>query len=113
MRERFIGQIKPEKKIVSYRRGLIAAAVLIPFLFLSIFLWFLADRTGVFSATEYAELKSKEDQEIAVWFNDNVIYPDKVRLNCYYYHHYSFFKDIEMIVATILGRKVKFAEEYV
>ena len=29
MRERFIGQIKPEKKIVSYRRGLIAAAVLI------------------------------------------------------------------------------------
>ena len=65
------------------------------------------------SSTEYAELKSKEDQEIAVWFNDNVIYPDKVRLNCYYYHHYSFFKDIEMIVATILGRKVKFAEEYV
>ena len=25
------------------------------------------------------------DQEIAVWYNDNVIYPDKVRLNCYYY----------------------------
>ena len=44
MRERFIGQIKPEKKIVSYHRGLIAAAVLIPFLFLSISLWFLADR---------------------------------------------------------------------
>ena len=25
------------------------------------------------------------DQELAVWYNDNVIYPDKVRLNCYYY----------------------------
>ena len=23
------------------------------------------------------------DQEVAVWYNDNVIYPDKVRLNCY------------------------------
>ena len=28
------------------------------------------------------------DQELAVWYNDNVIYPDKVRLNCYYYRHY-------------------------
>ena len=27
------------------------------------------------------------DQELAVWYNDNVIYPDKVRLNCYYYRH--------------------------
>lgn len=38
------------------------------------------------------------DQELAVWYNDNVIYPDKVRLNCYYYRHYSFIKDIEMIL---------------
>lgn len=53
------------------------------------------------------------DQELAVWYNDNVIYPDKVRLNCYYYRHYSFWKDIEMIIATVLGRKVKFAEEEV
>lgn len=65
------------------------------------------------SSTDYAELKDKEDQEVAVWFNDNVIYPDKVRLNCFYYHHYSFIKDIEMIIATLLGRKVKFAGEYV
>ena len=48
-------------------------------------------------------------QEVAVWYNDNVIYPDKVRLNCYYYRHYSFWKDIEMIFATVLGFKVKFA----
>ena len=51
------------------------------------------------------------DQELAVWYNDNVIYPDKVRLNKYYYEHYSFLKDIEMIFATVLGFKVMFAGE--
>lgn len=52
-------------------------------------------------------------QEIAVEYNDEFIYPDKVRINCYYYHHYSFWKDIEMILATVLKFKVKFAGEYV
>ena len=52
-------------------------------------------------------------QEVAVWYNDNVIYPDKVRLNCYYYRHYSFWKDFEMIFATVFGFKVKFAGEEV
>jgi len=52
-------------------------------------------------------------QEIATEYNDTVIYPDKVRLNCYYYRHYSFWKDIEMILATVLGFKVKFAGEEV
>ena len=50
-------------------------------------------------------------QVIAVEYNDTVIYPDKVRLNCYYYRHYSFVKDIEMIFATVLGWKIKFAGE--
>ena len=54
---------------------------------------------------------SMTDQDLAVWYNDNVIYPDKVRLNKYYYEHYSFVKDIEMIFATVLGFKVKFAGE--
>lgn len=58
-----------------------------------------------------AEGDTREAQEIAVEYNDNVIYPDKVRLNCYYYRHYSFIKDIEMIFATVLGRKIKFAGE--
>lgn len=62
---------------------------------------------------EYAELTEKGNQEVAVWYNDNIIYPDKVRLNCYYYRHYSFWKDIEMIFATVLGFKVKFAGEEV
>ena len=65
------------------------------------------------SEEEYAELVTKGDQDVAVWYNDNVIYPDKVRLNCYYYRHYSFLKDIEMIFATLLGFKVKFAGEEV
>ena len=53
------------------------------------------------------------DQELAVWYNDNIIYPDKVRLNCYYYRNYSFIKDIEMVFATVLGFKVEFAGEEV
>lgn len=44
-------------------------------------------------------------------YNDRVIYPDKVRLNLYYLEHYSFLKDIEMIVCTVLGKKMKYAGE--
>ena len=57
------------------------------------------------------EIDSMSDQELAVWYNDNVIYPDKVRLNCYYYRHYSFVKDIQMILCTVLGRKMEYAGE--
>jgi len=53
------------------------------------------------------------DQELAVWYNDNVIYPDKVRLNCYYYRHYSFVKDIQMILCTVLGKKMEYAGEVI
>lgn len=51
------------------------------------------------------------DQELAIWYNDKVIYPDKVRLNCYYYRHYSFIKDIQMILCTVLGKKMEYAGE--
>lgn len=64
-------------------------------------------------AKKQAEGDSRPVQEIATEYNDNVIYPDKVRLNKYYYRNYSFFKDIEMIFATVLGWKVKFAGEEV
>lgn len=50
-------------------------------------------------------------QEIAEDYNDRVIYPDKVRLNCYYYRHYSFIKDLQMIFCTVLGQKMKYAGE--
>lgn len=53
------------------------------------------------------------DQELAVWYNDNVIYPDKVRLNCYYYRNYSFIKDIQMIICTVLGKKMEYAGEVI
>lgn len=52
-------------------------------------------------------------QEIALEYNDTVIYPDKVRLNCYYYRHYSFIKDIQMIFCTVLGKKMKYAGEVI
>ena len=64
-------------------------------------------------AKKQAEGDTRPMQEIAIEYNDKVIYPDKVRLNCYYYRHYSFWKDIEMIFATVLGFKVKFAGEEV
>ena len=57
------------------------------------------------------DLDKMTDQEVAVWYNDNVIYPDKVRLNCYYYRHYSFIKDIQMIFCTVLGKKMEYAGE--
>lgn len=52
-------------------------------------------------------------QEIAVEYNDTVIYPDKVRLNCYYYRHYSFLKDLQMIFCTVLGKKMEYAGEVI
>lgn len=63
------------------------------------------------STTDYADLTDKADQDVAVWYNDNVIYPDKVRLNCYYYRNYSFIKDIQMIFCTVLGKKMEYAGE--
>lgn len=67
---------------------------------------------------KYVAQKQKEGdtrsmQEIAVDYNDQVIYPDKVRLNCYYYRHYSFIKDIQMIFCTVLGKKMEYAGEVI
>lgn len=59
------------------------------------------------------QINKMSDQELAVWYNDNVIYPDKVRLNCYYYRHYSFIKDIQMILCTVLGKKMEYAGEVI
>ena len=57
------------------------------------------------------QIDKMSDQELAVWYNDHVIYPDKVRLNCYYYRHYSFIKDIQMILCTVLGKKMEYVGE--
>ena len=67
---------------------------------------------------EYVAQKQKEGdtrdpQDIAVEYNDTVIYPDKVRLNCYYYRHYSFIKDIKMIICTVMGKKMEYNGEMI
>ena len=59
------------------------------------------------------QIDKMSDQELAVWYNDNVIYPDKVKLNKYYLDHYSFIKDIQMIVCTVLGKKMEYAGEVI
>lgn len=60
-----------------------------------------------------SQIDSMTDQDLAEWYNDKVIYPDKVRLNLYYLDHYSFIKDIQMIVCTVLGKKMKYAGEVI
>lgn len=64
-------------------------------------------------AKRQAEGDKRPMQEIAVEYNDKVIYPDKVRINCHYYRNYSFWKDIEMIFAAVLGRKIKYNGEMI
>lgn len=46
-------------------------------------------------------------------YNDEVIFPDKVRINRYYLHHYSFIKDIKMIICTVLGRHMRYNNELI
>ncbi|MCQ2199896.1 MAG: sugar transferase [Paludibacteraceae bacterium] len=64
-------------------------------------------------AKKQAEGDNRPMQEIAVEYNDNVIYPDKVRINKYYYEHYSFIKDIQMIFCTVLGKKMEYNNEII
>ena len=66
-----------------------------------------------------ASLKYRNEEEILASvdnpqkYNDEIIYPDKVRLNRYYLHHYSFIKDIQIIFCTVLGKKMKYAGELI
>ena len=65
---------------------------------------------------DYVARKQREGdrrslQDIAVEYNDTVIYPDKVRLNNYYCRHYCFWTDIRMLFATVLGTHLKYAGE--
>lgn len=57
------------------------------------------------------ELLAKVDNPIE--YNDTVVYPDKVRINLFYLDHYSFIKDIQMIVCTVLGKKMKYGGEWI
>ncbi len=44
-------------------------------------------------------------------YNDEVIFPDKVRLNLYYYHHYSFLMDLKILFATVFHSHIVYAGE--
>ena len=66
-----------------------------------------------------ATLKYRNEEELLATvenpqqYNDTVIYPDKVRINCYYYRNYSFWKDIEMIFANKKKKKIKYNGEMI
>ncbi|MCM1066944.1 MAG: sugar transferase [Muribaculaceae bacterium] len=66
-----------------------------------------------------ASLKYRDEEDLLARqsdpqkFNDEVIFPDKVRINLYYLHHYSFVKDIQMIFCTVLGRRMKYNNEII
>ena len=53
------------------------------------------------------------DEQLAIWYNDHVIYPDKVKLNLYYLNHYSFILDIKMIFCTVLGKRMSYNGELI
>ena len=66
-----------------------------------------------------ASLKYRNEEELLATvedprrYNDEVIFPDKVRINRYYLHHYSFWMDIKMIVATVLGKHMEYGGEVI
>lgn len=66
-----------------------------------------------------ASLKYRDEEDLLARqsdpqkFNDEVIFPDKVRINLYYLHNYSFINDIRMIFCTVLGRRMKYANEII
>lgn len=66
-----------------------------------------------------ASLKYRDEEDLLAKqtdpqkYNDEVIFPDKVRINLYYLRHYSFIKDIEMIFCTVLGRRMKYGNEII
>lgn len=66
-----------------------------------------------------ASLKYRNEEEILATvddpqeYNDEVIFPDKVRINRYYLHNYSFWTDIKLIMATVLGKHLEYGGEII
>jgi len=60
-----------------------------------------------------ASLKYINEEEILAeaddpkWYNDNVIFPDKVRINRLYYENWSFWLDLKIIVHTLIRKSYK------
>ena len=76
----------------------------------------LSLRPGI---TGPATLKYRNEEELLATvadpqkYNDEVIYPDKVRINRYYAEHYSFIKDIQMIFCTVLRKHMEYNGEVI
>lgn len=70
----------------------------------------LSVRPGI---TGLASLKYRNEEVILAtqdnpqWYNDHVIYPDKIKLNKYYINNISFMLDMKIILCTMLGRDGK------
>lgn len=66
-----------------------------------------------------ASLKYRNEEELLATvddpkqYNDDVLFPDKVRINRYYLHHYSFWMDLKIIFATVLGRHLEYNGEII
>ncbi len=66
-----------------------------------------------------ASMKYRNEEEILasvsdpVKYNDEVIFPDKVRINLYYLDHQSFWMDIKLIICTVLGKRVMYNGELI
>ena len=55
------------------------------------------------------ELLANQDDPIR--FNDQILYPEKVRINNEYVKNQNFFLDLKIIIYTILGKRLR--EEWV
>lgn len=66
-----------------------------------------------------ASLKYRDEEEMLASqenpkkYNDEVIFPDKVRINLHYLENYSFIKDIQIIICTVLGRRMMYNNELI
>ncbi|MBO7597329.1 MAG: sugar transferase [Bacteroidales bacterium] len=66
-----------------------------------------------------ASLKYRNEEELLALqanpqeYNDNIIYPDKIRINLYYLNQYSFWTDLKIIFCTIFGRKMQYNGEMI
>ncbi|WP_270546597.1 sugar transferase [Butyricimonas paravirosa] len=60
-----------------------------------------------------ASLKYRNEEELLAQmeepqkYNDEVIFPDKVRINLNYLHHWSFWLDVKIIFCTLVGKDLE------
>ena len=58
-----------------------------------------------------ASLKYSNEEELLaqvqdpIYYNNNFIYPDKIRINLHYYYHYNIWMDINLLFRTVFDHK--------